>query len=279
MGKYRKSVIALFFALRHKMRAATDFCVPEPTGRRAFLFVVGCFSVALFLQIAYFYTRQTLSPDEVAYVTYARTVVSTGELTGSEIRISEVPPFLPSILIWLNWLDFSGAQAAILVISMVSALRVIPLFGMARELFGNRSYGLAAAFLGAVHPVLCNLGGSILRDGPYITFLAFSIWLLILAQRTHRCRYYLGFVAAAILGCLTRREGMEIILIFMIVQTIQIWAAIRRRCGWKREIVIGLLVFIGITGMIKSVEFAGLEVGYEWRITAKLESVFRERIR
>lgn len=94
----------------------------------------------------------------------------------------------------------------------------IPLcmFYIANILFKRGDLALLAAFLGAIHPSLVRISIRCLRDSLYIPLIAIALALAVAAIKNRSVLQWCLFSVIAALACLTRYEGQELIIIFLI---------------------------------------------------------------
>ncbi|MFC1648974.1 ArnT family glycosyltransferase [Nanoarchaeota archaeon] len=111
--------------------------------------------------------------DESIYVQHAETIL------GEKNNYEEIyrPPVLPvfiagGMLLWRNVL------VAQVIVSLLSALMVFPLYGIAKKL-SHEMAGIYAGLIFALHPLYQLFGHEVLTDGVVSMFIVLSIYLLL----------------------------------------------------------------------------------------------------
>ena len=237
-----------------------------------FFFLCSCTAVAFGLQILFFFLDSTWTPDEVEYLMGGSTLASTGRFLPGEF-----PPFILLLLAPIAYLTGENYPLmAVLALSFLCALRVWGIFGCATCLWKDRRFAYAAAFCGAVHPYLVRLGGNILRDGLYFTICCFALYSLMRAAKNYTNRWYVAYAALALLGGLTRKEGIELLIIFIIVQIGVCFRLRASRNRIRRQLACMIVLPLVVLGALKSCEQLLAGYGCQWRIDTKIRTFFQE---
>ena len=130
--------------------------------------------------------------------------------------VNYCPPLLP----WLMSVGYkfgfrpetTGTFLGILLGSMIP----LCMFYIANILFRRPDLALLAAFLGAIHPSLVRISARCLRDSLYIPFVAIALICAVSAIKNKSLFKWCLFSVVAALACLTRYEGQELIIFFLI---------------------------------------------------------------
>lgn len=245
---------------------------PSVSDRFCWRIVFGLTALAFGLQLLYFFSREVMNPDEISYLNGGISLARDGIFLPSE-----VPPLLPLLLAGCSPLGTYYPATTIVLLGAFSALRVIGVYGCAIELWSDRRFALSIAFCAAIHPYLIYLGGCILRDGMYITVVSLSLWTLMLALTRGNWRYYVWFAILAAMGGLLRKEGLELMVIFLTAQGIFLAMAIRNHRFRWHGLLLWVLVPVFVLGILKCVEFNVARHGSTWRLTTKLNTILQER--
>lgn len=117
--------------------------------------------------------------DDVSYVHYANVLLRTGELEGHHFPIG-YPLFVAF------WLKLTGSFVPIrLAHVLLSVWTIATVSKIADRLYG-RNAGLTAAWLTALYPPLMFMNGRIMSETLFIALLTFSLYRLIVSDRSER---------------------------------------------------------------------------------------------
>jgi 4-amino-4-deoxy-L-arabinose transferase-like glycosyltransferase len=136
----------------------------------------------------------------------------------------------------------SAGYASVVVFS---SLTVLPLYGLARDLF-SRPVALTTGLVYIFLPTFLLLGSSVLSEGLYFFCFATAVWAF------HKARAKGDFRAGALAGLaaggayLCRPEGGGLVLLFLIWTAVEVLKT--KRLPWKRGAVLALLVLAAFFG-------------------------------
>ncbi|MGA2501600.1 MAG: glycosyltransferase family 39 protein, partial [Tepidisphaeraceae bacterium] len=209
----------------------------------------------------------TVVSDGVVYVEQARSLENGILRAGVSDR--NVNPF-PVILSLLHraGLDWQVAGAAWGV--AISSLVVLPLYGWVRRQFDDR-VARTACFLYAVQPKMITWSPELMRDPTFWFLFTLSIFLLWRAITEVRLRLF--FVAGIIvsLTCLTRIEGIYL-LILLGLWSFWRWLALEVQ---RRRLIFGVLLCLGATpALLLAAKLALFRNQANWGF-ARLDPVLR----
>lgn len=163
---------------------------------------------------------------------------------GGSVATAEYPPLFPAVLSIGSRLGFDGfgdhqALAALL------AATAIPLTGLLGRRLGGPVAGLASAALVALHPMLVQLGASMMSEALYLPLVVAILLATLRARDLGRAAPWAGVGVLAGLAALTRGEG---VVVGGIVAAVALAADARidRRRAWRHAgaVVLGLLVVV-----------------------------------
>jgi hypothetical protein len=153
----------------------------------------------------------------------------------------------PAILAALHSCGLDWVTAGKLWGVTASTLTVLPLFGWARRLWGDR-IALVAALLYAVHPEMIELGVEPIREPTFWLFFALGLYAIDRAFGELKWRFFCLAGIATTLAFYTRTEG----LVLLIVLGIGASVALFQHKNWKRrlKIVGGITLCLSMTPML-----------------------------
>ncbi len=122
-----------------------------------------------------------------------------------------------------------------LFVLTMGSLIPVGIFLCSEHIFKKRIYACFAAMLIVVHPYSIELSANILRDAPYHCFFIFALLAAIHAINSQRLLHWVLFAIIAGLAALTRGEGIELILIFLVWNVV--WL-IKNRDQFKQNFIL-----------------------------------------
>ena len=135
--------------------------------------------------------------------------------------------------------------------------------------FSNSSLALLGAFLVTIHPYMIRISVSCMRESLYIPIIVLSIMIAIIAIKRKSIWLWCLFGLLAALAFMTRKEGLELLVMLIIYGTIDIifyCKLLRKRLlYWCRVIVIVMICFLGI---VLPVQYHLSKVGSIWSISS-----------
>lgn len=118
-----------------------------------------------------------------------------------------MPPMYPALIAVGTLLTGSAELGGRLMSAGLGALMVTAIGLIARDVYG-RPAALLAGLLAACHPLLIALSGTVYSEGPYLSLVAWGIWLAIRARGADRQRAAAGSGVLFALAYLTRPEAL-----------------------------------------------------------------------
>lgn len=179
--------------------------------------LLGIMLLACSVRVARIFVKSRLTADEITYI-YNATDLSNGarESFKDSDGIYYPPPLLIFMMAGGIKMGFTGETSGQIITVLFGLLMTFGFFLVGKELFGKVEYGLMVAFLAAVQPYLCRISANIWRDGPYITFVVFALYFAILGAKSLNMKAWSLFALIAVFGAITRKEGFEIYIAFLI---------------------------------------------------------------
>lgn len=168
-----------------------------------------CLIVGGALRIMFRLLQPILLRDEIFYLTCME------QWPHLSAYIPEDSQYLPPLFLQLGSVlvhcGFSPVQAGFLINFPAGMGTLAGIYFIGRRLCGNNWFALCALALGAVHPVLVQSSGSLLREALYLFFMTGVLCLLAAAVTgAGTAKLWCGAGICAGLGFLTRFEGIEL---------------------------------------------------------------------
>ncbi len=155
----------------HSLRAA--FAPGAPVFVLVFLFAL---ALALRLMVWNWHEFYPLGGDEQEYFNQALILLREHQYV--ELRLMR-PPLYTVFLSAMIYLFDSLVQRLRLIQALIGALAIIPAYGMATTLFGNRRVGLVAALLVAINYTLAAATTELLTETLFMAGLLLFFWLIL----------------------------------------------------------------------------------------------------
>ena len=117
--------------------------------------------------------------------------------------------------------------------------------------FSNEFLALLGAFLSAIHPYMIRISVSCMRESIYIPILIFSVIVGIVAIKRNSIWLWGIFGILAAFGFMTRKEGLEILIILIVYGFIDVIINYkkvfkRKLIYWISAILIAIVCFLGV---------------------------------
>ncbi len=151
-------------------------------------------------------------------------IENTVSLTGA-LLYSKVPPFYILLLTFGEYIAIGAANFAYLLAIVLGIFTTIAIYAITKHLFMKEKLALIASFLFAIHPFFLRADLGVIRDSLYIPVLIYCIYFAMNAIVNQKDRsdlksktiiYWILFAVCAAIANATRREGIELIVIFTI---------------------------------------------------------------
>jgi len=153
----------------------------------------------------------------------------------------------PAILAVLHSCGLDWVTAGKLWGVTASTLTILPLFGWARRLWGDR-IALVVALLYAVHPEMIELGVEPIREPTFWLFLAWGLYAMDRAFAELKWRFFCLAGIVTTLAIFTRTEGLMLLIVLGIGASM----ALFKNTNWKRrlKVVSGVTLCLAMTPML-----------------------------
>lgn len=189
----------------------------DRAGRR--IQVLVCIALAMFVRFVLASTREVIGTDEALYLTLGRHFWSGGGFTvtdfaGEPYTVTQVPPLFPILSGFIGRLFGDLVLASHLVYVVFGALVGIPVYLLARAIYGHRT-GVATLLILATIPGLNAfvLYWGSMSEALYIFFVFWGLWAVYHALRSGRVLPHLLAGAALGLAYLSRSEGILFVVV------------------------------------------------------------------
>ncbi len=166
-------------------------------------------AIALRLLVWRWHDQYPLGGDEQEYLAQALTFLQQKRYT--ELRFMR-PPLYTGFLIATIYLFDSLIQQIRLVQAIVSACTILPIYGLTRMLFGQRT-ALIAAFLTALSYTLAATATELLSETLFLFGLSCCLWLLIRSATLHTKNYWMIALSGCAIGILALIRSVALPLI------------------------------------------------------------------
>jgi 4-amino-4-deoxy-L-arabinose transferase-like glycosyltransferase len=209
-----------------------------------------------------------INPDGVLYINTAMEFAQGHWRQGLALA-SKPMPFISLLIALLHWVipDWVAAASCILVLS--SVLVLVPLYLLTVRLF-DRQAAFWACALFAVAPLPNRWAVEIIRDPPFLLFLAWSIYWGLVAVESRKIGGMLLALGAAMVAALFRIEATVVIPLLLLFRLGVAEPGPRPRAAWLKR---GLAwVFLGLV-LVGSVLIIGKP---EWGTVNRVTEPFME---
>lgn len=190
-----------------------------------------------------------LTGDAYEYAEYARNLVETGAYLGPDGAIATRMPGYPLFLALIRLFSGGSPYAVIAVQCALGAATCVLLYGLARRLIPE-PWALLCGAISTLYSDLVSPSALVLSESLYSFFLVFSVWALYNEDWKPLTRA-LGFGALSACLYLVRPEPLP-----YIVATFLLTPYIRAVRFGRKEVLAGLLVLAGVTGLWVGRNFA-----------------------
>ncbi len=230
----------------------------------------------LFLRIVRALNIDHLNQDAIAYINFTKSVHDFGFDEGFKV-IPWLPPLLPFLMEQGYYLGLPPAISGVVINVIFGALLIIAIYFFTLALFKDTKAGLMSALLVAFNPFLINISVDIIRDNIFFVVAIFAFTLIIKAFKQKNIIFYMLSAQCSLLAILTRREGIEIFAIIMMMVAYVMISDYLKNKKIPVSILIGLSVYI-VTYFIILVPIYNKLSSYEnclWRIIPKEVTFFK----
>jgi 4-amino-4-deoxy-L-arabinose transferase-like glycosyltransferase len=155
--------------------AATNFKSME---RRERLLLGGILALALALRVAWSLRMGTIDTEGAEYARIAENLLAGNGYSGIETQGKNLifPPFFPLLIAAASALVGQAEWGGRLVSIVMGTLLVLPVYAIARQLYGSR-VAPVAGFLIALHPMLAGFAASVYCESTYMALLMTAAYL------------------------------------------------------------------------------------------------------
>ena len=179
-------------------------------GRRERLALALTVLMAAVLRLIYATLPRLVRWDEAGHLLIARNLVEgLGYTSRAGMTDMHLPPVLPLLSAALIKVGFTPEWATSTIHIVTGALLCIPVYLLARALYGSRA-GLVAALLVAVYPALAAqpfLWGT-MTESPFLLAVFAGVWAVHRSLQSGKIGWYAGVGLCFGLAYLTRPEGL-----------------------------------------------------------------------
>lgn len=189
----------------------------DSAGRR--IQVLVCIALSMLVRLVLASTREVIGTDEAVYLTLGRNFWEGGGFTvtdyaGEAYTVTQVPPLFPILVGLIDRLFGDLVLASHIVYVIIGSLVGIPVYLLARAIYGHRT-GIYALLILATIPGLNAfvLYWGSMSEALYIFFVFWGLWAVYHALGSGRTLHH--FLAGVALGLayLSRSEGILFVLV------------------------------------------------------------------
>ena len=195
------------------MTAQTSAVRLHPVNRNR-LYLLALMGLAAGVRLYFSTYTRVVWGDEPFYLWLGRSLWAGGGYKIFGYSGAHFPPLFPVIAGGLSYLTGGLYQASNLLYILCGALLVLPLYGIAKEIYG-RPAARATALIVAVYPALTTglLAWGTLTEPLYLLAVSSALFWLVRGSSRSRTRDYVLFAFGLGLAYLTRTEALVFMLI------------------------------------------------------------------
>ena len=213
--------------------------------------------LALPLRIYWMATRNSvINGDGSEYVRMAENLATgkglTGNFDGPETMYG---PLFSVLTAGLSLLTRSTELAADIILIAFGTALIVPVFLIARRMYGNRVACLSAALV-AFHPLFIKLSGSIYNENVYLPLLLGGVYFGMRSLESRRNRDYVLSSLCLSLAYLSRPEAFAYVVFFAFA----LWISVIFSSVPVRQAALGSLLILGTYLLVASPYMAFLYV-------------------
>jgi dolichyl-phosphate-mannose--protein O-mannosyl transferase len=207
---------------------------------------IGIFAISIIFRITFYLLSDRVARDSFTYLKYSELLYQNNwdwgvvYVKGGNVHF---PPLLISVMALGAQIGINVETAGMLFVLILGSLVPVGVYLCADHIFKKRIYACFAGLLIAVHPYSIELSANILRDAPYHCFFIFSLLAGIYAVSKKKLKYWAIYGIIAGLAALTRREGIELLIISLFWNII--WL-LKNKSTFKQDFIVFCKQF-GIT--------------------------------
>jgi 4-amino-4-deoxy-L-arabinose transferase-like glycosyltransferase len=194
------------------------------------LFVAGACLAAAAIRILVAWASGPAAPQEIRYITVALGLFdgSAFEMTGTRFPAIIQPPFYPALVALASWLIPDPLVAARGISILAGSLIVLPVAALTSRVLGRRA-ATRAAWLIAVHPLLCHISGISMTEPTFGLLVACAGYVFLRAGEG-KSGFHLPLGGGLLLGLafLTRPEGLAYLGTGSLLLFWSLWRSHRR---------------------------------------------------
>ena len=245
------------------------FRSPEPPPRNWFY---GSAAAILLLAAVLRLLRRFLEPfpvrDGIWYVQMAQ------EIAGSSWReavsadagglLEFYPPLIFAVMAGGEHCGLGAENAGWVLVLTTGCLLPVAIALIARELFGDWRYTLGALLLASIMPPAVRMSGQLLRESPYWCFCGFALLFAIRAAAKKGWWNWGWYALFGSLATLTRREGVELLGVFLIFQVFWGWRNGSLPDILRRKLLVVVGVIAVFLALLLPVQFWLRQNGSHW---------------
>jgi hypothetical protein len=227
--------------------------------------------LAAVLRTVRMFEESWFGPDVYVYFYMAKNWAYHGVAYAYFNGFKQIPP----LLLWIMGngyrIGLEPDQTGLILGVILGSLMPLAAFWIVNNLFESADvcdsgrlceYALLAAFITAVHPFFIRISVSCLREIIYLPTTAFAVGFAISAIKKKSLWRWGIFALLAALGSMSRREGVEVIIIFLVWGGIELFIDRKNLRKIIFHYLLTALLVISIYG------FLVLSVMYSLRDTA-----------
>ena len=236
---------------------------------RAGLVLVALFLLCLLPRLLMIPRVEVICSDGVGYIGMAEAIERGDYAYAFRLQLN----LYPVILVAMHQLGFSYELGGKLWGVLASSLVVLPLFGWVRRQFDDR-VAIVAALIYALHPELIEWSPELVRESTFWLAMTVTIYALWRAVVEVRWRYFAWGSVALVASCLTRFEGVFLVVPFVAWSWMR-WRALHE--GRARLAIGALAAPLTLTLLLLLASLVSPHPRVSWNVmqTAQVERVAR----
>jgi len=185
------------------------------------LLLSGIIAMAFVLRVVDYGLDPNIDKDSIDYIQMADNI-SDGRINDAFLYNPRIPPLYAFLMAMGKSLGMSAEKAGVLISLVTGTLLILPAYAIAKRISDERVALIAALFV-ATHPYMIRISTEVMRDSLFLTLILSALAFGVMSAGKPFSRlWYLSGVFAG-LASMTRDEGVEIFLAFIIWSAFEIF--------------------------------------------------------
>ncbi len=188
--------------------------------------LTGILFLSMMIKCVLIFQTEIINPDGVRYLNAAHELFQGNISQAFAHDRNLVFAFLLGLF---NLVVPDGFLAGKIMSSLLLLLSTVPLYFIARELFGKAA-ALGAGLAFTLFPTINSLSATIVREPPFVFFLLLSVWFVLSGMKKENWRF---FVSAGVFALIAGAFRLEALLLFPVI--VFYFAVLAFKCDQQRR--------------------------------------------